>query len=185
MAYNILQRLKSWFSISSLILFTIALTLGITAGVVVYKVLSPAPWSPLGPYPVQVVTSQGPKLKSPINAAEVLPQIKLGSKAAIAGTKCSKEEVTVKGGYGWRSVVPSGLEYTAATGAPGLRLKGCSKLAFQNVIPPEVDDWARDVINGGQVPAVFLGGCEIPVNPDGKEGVKVCWRSEPFILVLP
>lgn len=167
------------------VFLTVGLVFGIAGGYVTHAIVTPDPWSPLGPYSVQVVESQGPKLNSSDQSDRLIPQVKLGSKVHVTGVKCSSEEVTIKGEYGWRSVIPQGMDVPVTTAASGYRLPGCTPLDFRNDIPPAVDAWARSVIDNHKRPEVFIGGCEIPKKANGDSGVEVCWRTEPFVLVLP
>lgn len=174
-------------SLGELVILAVALFIGAIVALSIHDALQPDPWNPLGPYPVQTIKSQGPRVKDGAreDSNATVPQIKLGSDVAVAGEKCVAEDLTVLGEYGWRSIVPSGFSYQAPKGAPGFRLKGCAKLNFQNEIPAEVDTWARKQIAEGRTPEVYIGGCEIPVKKDGTKGVEKCWRTEPFVLVLP
>lgn len=166
--------------------FLVAVSIGVLVSLSITFILQEPEWKPLGPYPVQQVDSQGPLVDSPERGGNlIIPQVKLGSTVHTTGQKCAKEDVTVQGEYGWRSVVPNGYTYEMPKGAPGRRLKGCESLDFDNHIPSDVDAWAREVIENGRVPEVYLGGCETPIREDGHKGATVCWRTEPFVLVAP
>jgi hypothetical protein len=170
-------------TLAGVVTWLIALALGTIVVLMVRDWMAPDPWSPLGPYKVQTVHSQGPEIKAKNSDANVLlPVVHLGTPIKVTGTKCSKESTVVQGQVGWRSVDPAGFDYQVPPGAPGYRLAGCQTADFKNDIPPAVDAWARSVIEDGDTPELFFGGCETPKR-DGKSGETVCWRTEPFVLV--
>lgn len=158
---------------------------GLTLGIFVSHLLGEMfAWKPLYGYDQQSVESQGPMVESPSSPDAVVPQVKLGSKVTVTGTKSSHEKVVVNGtGPDWTSVVPGGFYYEGPKRA-GLRLKGTITQTFENDIPPEVDAWAREQIEKGRVPEVYMSGCETPVDGQ-KVGQEACWTTGRFILVLP
>jgi len=165
----------------------LALGFGVSATIFVGHVTSPEPWSPLGPYPVQYVAhQQDDMVVSSVEGSgnSMIPKIHLSSGSVkIIGSKCAKEDVQVKGHYGWVSIVPGGFSYNVPSGPPGHRLAGCQQFDFKNEIPEKVAEWAKEAEADGIQPEVVITGCEVPIKGDGTQGVEICWRTEPFALV--
>lgn len=187
------HRPTKWEAVS----FVISLALAVILGGVLANFTRPDTWSPLGPYPDQTVVSQGPKVKADGN--QLVPVVFLdGSPVQTIGTKCVKEDVSVYGWYGWRSVSPPGPAYwpeitkeEAFERGAEVRLKtkgpdsDCGvELRFDNDIPPEVVEWARSLISKGVVPEVMLTGTEIPIDKNGNQGKQITWRTERMVLAL-
>lgn len=160
----------------------LAALVGFVAAVITTAVGSAGP-----PYPIQAVTSQGPRVTSPSDGSEV-PVVSLSSDfVEVTGRKCLDEETRVRGQVGWRSIVPGGFAYVVpdnSNGVPAVRLAGCSPFkTFENQIPEPVVEWATRVIERGGTPEVVIGGCETPVRDNDSEGEELCWTTERFVLV--
>lgn len=163
----------------------VSVTFGIIVGLIAAHLLREVfTWKPLYGYEQQIVKSQGPLVPSSSSPDAVVPQVKLGSKVIVTGTKSSREKVVVDGhSPDWTSVVPGGFYYRGPDRA-GLRLKGTLTQTFENDIPPEVDAWAREQIKKGRRPEVYMSGCEVPVDGQ-RRGQEACWTTGRFVLVLP
>lgn len=184
------MRLKSVFHKPKTVFFStilpifIALVLGVVSGLFIKDMLEPAPFDPLGPYPVQQVHATNNKLiDSEVNPNVVIPAVSIEDEfIRVNGVKCSNQEVNIKGTITWRSVVPGGFYYNAPPGT-GARADGCEQFEFENEIPDEVREWALGVLSHQQNPELFVSGCETPIDDNGEKGQELCWRTETFAFI--
>jgi hypothetical protein len=137
---------------------TAIVSVAFTALTVIHA-FEPEPWDPLGDYPLQVVLE--------VNDDHVITE----------GIKCnaSREDVQVRGEFGWQRVDPSGFAFPIGQGT-GVRTPGCERFTFQNNIPDEV---RNADLPGAQWRIV---GTETPFRAEGADGVPHTWQTETFEL---
>jgi hypothetical protein len=154
---------------------TIALVgLAVAVAWVTVALQRPGPdWSPLGPFPVQQITTDQPI------------DVNIGT-VGVDGTTCYSESSQVTGSLAWKSLDPAGLllgrlEFPSAT-----KLGGCVGVSFDNPIPSEV---ATAVCDGGPTRWAIVGS-ETPTgtaDDDGavtpRDGLSLGWETESFVLV--
>ena len=101
------------------------------AGWAVRSLTTPAPWSPLGDYPVQTVTDRA--------GGGNVPTVYIGRLLHVHGVKCNTTgaPVTVRGQSEWISIIPPGT-ILAHTSGTATRAPGCSARDYENPIPAEV-----------------------------------------------
>lgn len=155
------------------------------AGYSVNHALEPAPWDPLGQYPVQSIR----------NTVEGIdgPAVRLGDPIKVEGTKCNATttSILVAGELRWQSQSPGGI-IGGQTDGIAERIPGCETRVFADTPPTAVINQMRAAIleNGG--PVVWsLNGAETPVaviNNGGEthphdHGVTRQWTTENFTVV--
>lgn len=158
-----LRRLTILALSVSVTLFGLSLALFVTAG-------DPAPWNPLGDYPIQVVGPLVPRVGG-------VATITVNDRVPIIGTKCNNADhkVDVRGMYEWKRVDPLGVAVPGAASG-GVRLPGCTTFSFLNPIPDAI---VADVLARG--PSIWqITGIETPLDKDGGEGVPRTYQSENF-----
>ena len=165
-----LRAPRQGHALLALSLITTSIALMLTSVAVIFAIRRPALWSPLELYADQVVSSR-------VDGTDG-PAVKVGGSLVVTGTKCSKDDVTVRGSSFWQSVDVPGTFIPAGSGV-AKRMAGCITKTFINPLPPEVNASAA---NGPH--RWILSGTETPVRPNGKsEGVPRTWRTQEFEVV--
>jgi len=135
--------------------------------------LKPAPYDPLGDYPVQKVTTSIPGVLGPATTTDGV--------VLVTGTKCnnSRSAVTVRGETAWQSIDPRGGMVPLGH-AIAHRQAGCETRTFANPVPPEVAEITERL--GGKV-IWRITGTETPLDRHGHEGVPRTWVTENFTVI--
>lgn len=144
-----------------------------------YVALRPAPYDPLGDYPVQVVNSTVDGVAG--------PAVLVGHPVSITGIKCNDtaRTVTLRGHYEWRSVSPAGTTVSTPF-ANGSLPPGCTTRTFENPMPPSVVARSREVFARTGVQMVWqITGINIPYTVDGQAGEPRLYQSANFTVVVP
>lgn len=151
---------------------------GVGAGL--YNLVAPAPWDPLGEFPIQRVESTVTGVKGPAAYTN--------STVNVVGVKCNNMDssVTVSSHNSWFSVDPPGTAVEAGSGVTK-RLPGCTTLNFQNAIPTEVKARTDALAFSGRCTSVWaITGEETPIkDATGAHGVPRVWTTVNFTLVTP
>lgn len=158
----------------------VALTVAllVLAAAVLYAALPAQTWAPLGPYDTQEV-------HLPISQIDGLPTLNLAETTIVpvTGTKCVRGDgFTISGESSWQSVSPPG---TALRTGEGTRdaVDGCTRFAFENVVPEQVRRAMREQIRHGiDRPVWRIVGIEVP-HRGSETGASADWRTERFAVV--
>jgi hypothetical protein len=136
-------------------------------------------WTPLGPYPTQIV--QG-TLTYAIDGT-TYPAVHVSDEAVtVTGKKCYQEAVTVSGASSWFSTQPSGLTLQTGNGVRD-REAGCFTATFVNQMPAEVRVWATELFDRGRPYVVMqITGREQAIQGDRTSEPRV-WRTEDFVIL--
>jgi len=162
------------------------LALFVAVGSVAWTLTRSQPWTPLGPFPEQTITTdetvewEGREAGTVPGDSVTIPAVPLAGPVPVEGTKCYRENVQIYGALSWSTVDPRGGIWQTGSGA-ATREAGCHTLSFRNEVPVVVSDY----VTGTDLPfvVVTVSGCETPVDDDRGEGETLCWSTEPFALV--
>lgn len=161
-------------------------------GAAVWSWTRPAPYDPLGPYPVQIVAEPRVKVDTTqLNVGEataLLPAVTVTDDGnwpdvRVEGVKCADESVEVEGAVVWRRQDPIGWSSPAVISrAP--REQGCVSFRFSNPIPDSVRDQVRRAAAAGQPATVWsINGTERPIVVDDRDVVDESWRTENMAIL--
>jgi len=147
-------------------------------------------WDPLGTYPIQVVTNSvessidsngrsvtSPTIKVPADINAFWPTVNVNA------TKCSNEEVKVKGESYWRQIEPPGFTYANPPGV-ATRTNGCQSFIFRNEIPMDVRRRISYLASEGVNKTTWqIGGAETPISDSGDIGGIRLYQTQNFTVV--
>jgi hypothetical protein len=160
----------------------LVLLLGITVGALGFWLVTPEPWSPLGPYPQQaVVSDRSIDVDEGAGTTITVPLVRSTGDVTVQGVKCNDEAVTVAGTVSWVSVDPPGTQVVVGSGVR-TRSPGCSSFTFHNPIPQEIIDRTAALEDLGFTPVWRITGTETPQRENGETGESLSWTTEPFVV---
>lgn len=184
--------IKKSFNTETVITFVLAACFSGLVFVGINTLIQPDKFDPFGEYPVQhvdeglleirIVDEVGTETYLTLPAASVDQHF-----IHVTGVKCSapeiKEPYEVEGVVRWQSVEPPGFSLQPFEGSV-FRDPGCNTFSFENDVPLEVEEYARQQFAAGREYVIFnINGRETAIDSNGDEGATQTWRTENFVLV--